>query len=129
MKKLTDKFKRTQVELMPGTNEVTDDEWKVMKVHLSREIEANVITTVEEVDSKTGEKAHDLKGMSTNQATTLVLECNSGDTLKKWYQEISNQEVRLTIVERMKELKIDVPKFTGTSKVKTEKTGGKQDGK
>jgi hypothetical protein len=107
LKKL--KLARKYVELLPGTNEVTDDEWAVMKPHLQSQITAKVIETID------NGKTHNLKGLSPQKATELVAKCVNPDTLKKWYQEITDQEVRLAIVERMKELKIDVPKFTGTN--------------
>jgi hypothetical protein len=106
---------RTQVQLLPGTNEVTDDEWKIMKVHLVREIERKEISIIEGNPAKDkkvpGGKAHDLKDLPAHQAVTLVAECVNPDTLRKWYKEETREEVRLAIVEKMKELKMEIPKF------------------
>ena len=101
------KLTRTQVSLLPGTNEVTDDEWKIMKAHLSREIERGEIVVIGEAA-----KAHNLKDVKSAQAAALVAECVSPDTLTKWYREETRAEIRLAIVEKMKELKIEIPKFT-----------------
>jgi hypothetical protein len=100
------KLTRTQVSLLPGTNEVTDDEWKIMKARLAREIERGEIIAADPA------KAHNLKDMKPSQAAVLAAGCVNPDTLKKWYREETRQEIRLAIVEKMKELNIDIPKFT-----------------
>jgi hypothetical protein len=111
------KLTRSLVQLLPGINEVTDDEWKVMKVHLAGEIKAKVIVPViqEVAKSKNAPdgKAQNLKQYSTNKAVVLVKECVNPDTLKKWYQEESREEVRLVIVKKMEELKVEIPEFEG----------------
>jgi hypothetical protein len=107
---------RSQVSLLPGINEVTDKEWDVMKTHLSREIARKEIITIEKQVAKDKKNpsgsAHNLKDIpSTKEAVKLVVECVNPDTLTKWYQEETRQEVRLAIVEKMKELKVELPKF------------------
>jgi len=110
------KIDRPQVQLLPGVNEVTDNEWEVMKLHLSREIKNGDISVIEKevAKSKTnpsGGKAHNLKNMPAKDAIILVGECVNPDTLAKWHKEETRDEIRLAIVEKMKELKIDIPKF------------------
>jgi hypothetical protein len=109
------KLKRSQVQLLPGTNEVTDDEWKLMKVYLARKIEAGIITTVEKDIPKSEEapdgKAHNLKQIKGKEAVTLIKDCVNPDTLKKWYLEETRDELRLLIVKKMEELKIEVPEY------------------
>ncbi|MDR2403413.1 MAG: hypothetical protein LBD78_05230 [Spirochaetaceae bacterium] len=113
------KLERSQVELLPGVNEVTDDEWKVMKPTLAAEIKSGVITVIEKdvVKSKRAPegKARNLKELPTMEAVALVGETVNPDTLNRWYQKETREEVRLTIVERMKELKIEIPKFKGVT--------------
>jgi hypothetical protein len=113
------KLERSQVRLLPGINEVTDDEWSVMKPCLVAEIKSRVITVIEKdvVKSKRAPegKARNLKELPTMDAAVLVGETVSPDTLKKWYQKETREEVRLAIVERMKELKIEIPKFQGVT--------------
>ena len=114
-KKIT--LTRSQVQLLPGVNEVTDGEWKVMQSHLVREIARKEITIIEKEVTKgkknpTGGKVHDLKDMPIKDAINLVTESVSPDTLIKWHKEEPREEVRLVIVEKMKELKMEIPKYT-----------------
>jgi hypothetical protein len=106
---------RSQVQLLPGINEVTDTEWKIMKVHLSREIARGEIKIIETDPAKgkkvPGGKAHDLKDLPANKAVAMVSECVNPETLLKWHKEETREEVRLAVVERMKELKIEIPKY------------------
>jgi hypothetical protein len=108
---------RPQVQLLPGVNEVTDDEWKIMKPHLAAELKSKVISIVEKEVQKSKRapdgKAKNLKEMPADEAIELVSKCVNPDTLKKWYREETREEVRLSIVEMMKELKVDLPKFKG----------------
>jgi len=110
------KIDRAQVQLLPGVNEVTDDEYEVMKLHLAREIKSGELSVIEKEVAKgktnpTGGKSHNLKTMPAKDAIGLVGECVNPETLAKWHKEETRDEVRLAIVEKMKELKIDVPKF------------------
>jgi hypothetical protein len=109
------KLERTQVQLLPGINEVSDDEWQVMKPHLAGEIKSGVIKVVEKEVKKSSRapdgKARNLKELPSMDAVALVGETVNPDTLNKWYQEETREEVRLTIVEHMKELKMEIPKF------------------
>jgi hypothetical protein len=113
------KLDRSQVQLLPGINEVTDDEWLVMKPHLAAEIKSRVITVVEKEVAKSKRapegKARNLKELPSVDAVALVGETVNPDTLNRWYQKETREEVRLSIVERMKELKLEIPKFKGVS--------------
>jgi hypothetical protein len=115
LKKL--RLTRTQVQLLPGINEVTDDEWKVLQVHLAREIKAKVLYPVIRNVPKTAKvpdgKAKNLKEMPAKEAVKFVKDCVNPDTLKKWYQEETREEVRLVIVKKMEELKVEIPEFKG----------------
>lgn len=111
------KLTRTQVQLLPGPNEVTDDEWQVMKPCLAAEIKSRVITVIEKDVAKSKRapngKARNLAELPSMDAVGLIAETVSPDTLKKWYQKETRDEVRLGIVERMKELRIEIPKYKG----------------
>jgi hypothetical protein len=111
------KLERTQIQLLPGMNEVSDDEWQVMKPHLAAEIKSGVIKVIEKEVEKSKQapdgKARNLKQFSAREAVALVAETVNPDTLNRWYQKETREEVRLAIVERMKELKIEIPKFNG----------------
>jgi hypothetical protein len=128
LKKLT--LTRSQVQLLPGVNEVTDDEWKVLEVHLNREIKRKEIIKIEKEVQKSkrapGGKAKNLTEFPADKAVAFVNECVNPDTLKKWYQEETREEVRLAVVEKMKELDIEIPKFKGS---KTEEEDDNSDPK
>lgn len=108
------KLERTMVRLLPGTNEVTNDEWKAMKGNIVTELESGEIKILaQKVSAGRGKvggiKAKDLKEMPTNLAVKYVKECNNPDTLKKWYKEITNEEVRLAITKKFQNLEIELP--------------------
>jgi len=113
------KLTRNQVQLLPGTNEVTDDEWIVMKDHLKRDLDDKIIVPIEKkvaASKRAPEgKARNLTEMPTSEAIVLVENCNSPETLTKWHREEARDEVRVHIVERMGELKMDVPKLKADS--------------
>lgn len=107
-------LERTMVRLLPGTNEVTNDEWKAMRGNIVSELESGEIKILAQKVSagrgKTGGvKAKDLKEMPVNIAVKYVSECNNPDTLKKWYGEITNEEVRLAINKKFKKLELELP--------------------
>lgn len=99
---------RSMVQLIPGTNEVTDDEWKAMRGNIQVELESGEIKILAQ-KLENGAKAKNLKEMSVANAVRYVNECNSPDTLKKWYNEITKEEVRLAITKKMQKLGIEPP--------------------
>lgn len=105
---------RTMIKILPGTNEVTDDEWKAMRGNITNELDSGEITILaQKVSAGRGKvggiKAKDLKQMPVNLAVKYVSECTNADTLTKWYEEITNEEVRLAIVKRFKKLGLELP--------------------
>ena len=107
-------LEKDMVRLLPGTNEVTDNEWKAMRPNITTELESGEITILaQKVSAGRGKiggiKAKDLKQMPVNLAVKYVNECISPDTLTKWYKEITNEEVRLAIVKRFKKLDLELP--------------------
>lgn len=105
---------KTMVRLLPGTNEVTNDEWKAMRGNIVDELTSGEITILaQKVSAGRGKvggvKAKDLKEMPVNLAIKYVSECNNPDTLKKWYKEITNEEVRLAITKKFEKLEIERP--------------------
>lgn len=99
---------RSMVQLIPGTNEVTDDEWKAMRGNIQSELDSGEIKILAQKLSD-GVKAKNLKEMSAANAVRYVNECNSPETLKKWYSEITKEEVRLAITKRMQKLGVEPP--------------------
>lgn len=107
-------LERTMVHLLPGTNEVTDDEFKAMRGNIISELESGEITILAQKvgdgrGKPGGRKAKNLVDMPVNIAVKYVSECNSPETLTKWYKEVTKEEVRLAITKRMKALEIEEP--------------------
>jgi predicted DNA binding CopG/RHH family protein len=106
---------RNQLQLLPGTNEISDDEWTVIKDHIKKDIENKIIVPIEKnvTPSKRAPdgKAKNLKELPSQEAVAFVQKCNNPESLVKWYQEETREEVRFQITEKMKELKIDIPKL------------------
>lgn len=105
---------RTMVHLLPGTNEVTDDEWKAMRGNINVELEnGEIVALAQKVGDGRGKpggrKARNLKDMPVNIAVKYVSECNNPETLEKWYKEVTKEEVRLAITKRMKALEVEEP--------------------
>lgn len=105
---------RTIVHLLPGTNEVTDDEWKAMRGNINVELEnGEIVALAQKVGDGRGKpggrKARNLKDMPVNIAVKYVSECNNPETLEKWYKEVTKEEVRLAITKRMKALEVEEP--------------------
>jgi hypothetical protein len=105
--------KKSQLQLLPGINEVTDDEWIVIKPYLQSVIGKEIFAVEKEVPkSKRAPegKAKNIIEMPVKEAVTYAQECVNPETLKKWYQEETREEVRIIIVQKMEELKIELPK-------------------
>lgn len=105
---------RTMVHLLPGTNEVTDDEWKAMRGNINTELEnGEIVVLAQKVGDGRGKpggrKAKNLVDMPVNIAVKYVSECNNPETLEKWYKEVTKEEVRLAITKRMKALEVEEP--------------------
>lgn len=105
---------RTMVHLLPGTNEVTDDEFKAMRGNIISELESGEITILAQKvgdgrGKPGGRKAKNLVDMPVNIAVKYVSECNNPETLEKWYKEVTKEEVRLAITKRMKALEVEEP--------------------
>lgn len=105
---------KTLVQLLPGVNEVTEDEWKCMRPNIKSEIDSGEITILAQKVSDGrgkpgGRKAKDLVQMPVNIAVTYVAECMNPETLTKWYKEETREEVRLAITKKMDKLGLDKP--------------------
>ena len=105
---------RPQINLLPGVNEVTDDEWKAMRGNIQFELETGEIMILaqkvgEGRGKPGGRKARNLVDMPVNIAVKYVSECDNPETLVKWYKEVTKEEVRLAITNKMKKLGIEAP--------------------
>ena len=102
------------VQLLPGVNEVTENEWAAMRPNITAELESGEITILAQKVSDGrgkpgGRKAKDLVQMPVNIAVTYINECMNPETLTKWYKEETREEVRLTITKKMDKLGLEKP--------------------
>jgi hypothetical protein len=126
------KLTRNQVQLLPGTNEISDDEWVVIKDHIKKDLENKIIVLIEKkvTPSKRAPsgKASNLKEMPSVEAIALVEKCTNPETLTKWYNEETREDVRLRIVNQMNEIKMDVPKLSSVGNTDDEDDDDTGDG-
>ena len=107
-------FTKTLVQLLPGVNEVTEEEWKGMRPNIADEIERGEIKILAQKVSDGrgkpgGRKAKDLVQMPVNIAVTYVSECMNPETLVKWYREETREEVRIHITKKLEKLGLPIP--------------------
>lgn len=107
-------FQKTLVALLPGVNEVTDDEFKSMRPNIIAELNRGEITILAQKVSDGrgkpgGRKAKDLVQMPVNIAVTYISECMNPETLIKWYKEETREEVRLAITKKIDKLGLEKP--------------------
>ena len=107
-------FTKTLVQLLPGVNEVTEEEWKGMRPNIADEIERGEIKILAQKVSDGrgkpgGRKAKDLVQMPVNIAVTYISECMNPETLVKWYKEETREEVRIHITKKLEKLGLPIP--------------------
>jgi hypothetical protein len=101
------KLTRSQVELSPGINEVSEDEWAVMQAILTGDNEITVVKTEAKTAAEKSKHARALKDVAPAQAVEIVKNCSSGETLKKWYRTETREIVLLAILKQLQKLNID----------------------
>lgn len=107
-------FTKTLVQLLPGVNEVTEEEWKGMRPNIEDELERGEIKILAQKVSDGrgkpgGRKAKDLVQMPVNIAVTYISECMNPETLVKWYKEETREEVRIHITKKLEKLGVSIP--------------------
>lgn len=105
---------KSLIQLLPGVNEITDDEFKCIRANIVDEIERGEITILAQKVSDGrgkpgGRKAKDLVQMPVNIAVTYVSECMNPETLVKWYKEETREEVRIHITKKLEKLGVEIP--------------------
>jgi hypothetical protein len=122
------KLTRSQVELHPGVNEVSEDEWTVMKTILGSDNEITVIKAGKTDSPATPPKTvKALKDVSSAQAVEIVKNCSSGETLKKWYRSEVREIVLLAILKQLKKINVDPFEDTADETNAADKTGTADD--
>lgn len=105
---------KSLIQLLPGVNEITDDEFKCIRPNIVDEIERGEITILAQKVSDGrgrpgGRKAKDLVQMPVNIAVTYISECMNPETLAKWYKEETREEVRIHITKKLEKLGVEIP--------------------
>jgi hypothetical protein len=101
---------RDQVNLLPGVNEISDDEWEIVRAHCKEMIRrGDLEILMKDVPAGKGKSktARNLTEMPSNEAKKLIAQAVNPDTLQKWEQEESREEIRTLIQRRMAKLKVD----------------------
>jgi hypothetical protein len=97
--------------LLPGVNEISEKDWRIMKPSLSLEIEHGQITVMEEMTRKSGDSApviaKSLDELTPKKAVELVKLTNSGETLNIWLAKETRADIRRRIEDRLAELGIE----------------------
>jgi hypothetical protein len=101
------KLTRSQVDLSPGINEVSEDEWKVMQTILADDNEITIVETKAKSATEKPKHARALKDIASTQAVEAVKNCSSVETLKKWYRFETREIVLLAIIRQFKKLNVD----------------------
>lgn len=106
------KIARDLVTLLPGVNEVSEDEWKCMKPNIKAELDRGEITILAQKvtgKDKKSVNAKDLKEMPVNVAVAYIKDCMNQETLEKWFKEETRDEVLASITKRMDKLGFEKP--------------------
>ena len=106
---------KSQIILLPGTNEVDDGDWDIIEGLLEDQIKVGNILVhalkekvIEQIDGKPVKqikrKAIPFKDLAPDKAVEIIKECNDPKTLKKWLKKAIKDEIRLSIKERIDEI-------------------------
>jgi hypothetical protein len=101
------------VILRPGTNELTENEWKAIQPHVQDEIQHKIIVpfTVEVKKAGGITKAGTLKDVPVSVARKIIESCQNVADLKKWMKQELPDEVMLLVLKRLRKFKIDPDEF------------------
>lgn len=101
-------YNRNSIMLLPGTNEIADEEWEAIKPLISTEIKNKEIVQISVESKKTKDgKARNLCDVPANIARDIIMKCANPATLKKWFKEETRDEVLIAVTKRMRKLKLD----------------------
>jgi hypothetical protein len=110
-KKVMAKVKNTSITLLPGMNEVSQEEWEVMKPHIQDNLDDG---SLEEIKEKTltspGKPQKDVTSiidLAPKKAAAFIKETNNPETLNLWLAIENRDEIRRRISDRIKELELD----------------------
>lgn len=97
------------VIIRPGTNELTEEQWKAIKPHLQDEIDKKIIVPFTVPVKKAGSvtKAGTLKDVPVSVARKIIDSCQNVADLKKWGKQELPDEVLLLVLKRLRKFKVD----------------------
>lgn len=109
------------IQLLPGNNEISDEEWEAVKPNCQDHINAGnliemavkKIEKMEEIEGKDGKKTKKfvkkeegkkIKEINAKQAKEIVLDTWDLKTLEKWLNEEGRDEIRAIIHNQIEEV-------------------------
>lgn len=105
------KLKKSTITLLPGINEISDDEYLVAKPHLQDNLDAGTLVEVKEktqtFPGKPQQDATTLNQVPAKKAKQLIKETHSPETLYKWLATETRTDIRNNVEDRLKELGLD----------------------
>ncbi|MDR1399397.1 MAG: hypothetical protein LBJ41_05705 [Treponema sp.] len=101
------------VILRPGTNELTERQWKAIQPHVQDEIKDKIIVPFSVEVKKDGDvtKARTLKDVPVSVARKIIESCQNVVDLKKWARQELPDEIMLLVLKRLRKFKIDPDEF------------------
>jgi len=103
-------FDNDSIILRPGTNELTEQEWKAIQPHIKAQLGKEIVAF--SVDAKPGKgggkkKAKCLKDVPVATARKIIQACQDPNTLKKWFNQELPDEILLVLSKQMRKLKVE----------------------
>lgn len=99
---------RDTITLLPGINEVSADEWELMKLHIERDIAMGDIQVLQfktaQGSNKPAHRVETIRDLPPKEAIALLKDTGNPETLQRWYSEETRDEVRSALKTRMEEL-------------------------
>lgn len=103
--------RRDSITLLPGINEVDEEEWEHMKVHLENPLATGDISVVTSQTplgrDRPPREVHSIRDFEAKKAVALIAETVNPETLQRWYVAETRDEVRSALREQMEKLRVD----------------------
>ena len=100
---------RPNIVLLPGVNDVSEKEWKLISIHCKPNIDAGELSEVK-VKVVSGGKEKTVtafKDMKIADQKVMIAECVNPDTLKGWLVSNVGENIRYMITKRLEEIGAD----------------------
>lgn len=93
--------------LLPGSNFIDDAEWKIMEKmkSIKSKIDKDVISVVENKETKKPASIQEIAKNSPEQATKLINDCGNRNTLELWKKELVDfADLRYKCIAKIEEI-------------------------